>query len=46
MVLVGALALKSGETVEYDVARGQVTNNPKANAMLTKAYRQGFELPC
>ena len=46
MVLVGALALKSGEKVEYDVAKGQIMNNPKADAMITKEYRNGFELPC
>jgi predicted dehydrogenase len=42
----GNVALHAkGEVVAYDVKNGKVTNNPKLNALLTKQYRKGFELP-
>ena len=34
-----------GEPLVYDVKNGKVTNNAKLNALLTKEYRKGWELP-
>ncbi len=43
---MGNVALHAaGEVIEYDVAAGKITNNEKANALLTKKYRAGWELP-
>ena len=43
-VLLGAVAIRlPGETLMWDAAKGAVTNNAQANALLTKPYRKGFE---
>ncbi len=45
MVLMGNIALRCGARIEYDAAQAKITNLPEANALLTKAYRKGWELP-
>jgi predicted dehydrogenase len=43
-VLLGTVAIRvPGETLAWDAAALRVTNSPTANALLTKAYRKGWE---
>jgi predicted dehydrogenase len=42
---MGNVALHAGERIEYDVAQMRITNNEAANALLSKPYRRGWELP-
>ncbi len=43
-VLLGTIAIRSpGESLTWNSADLQIVNNTKANALLTKPYRQGFE---
>ncbi|MAV34284.1 MAG: oxidoreductase [Planctomycetaceae bacterium] len=44
VVLLGNVAYRVGETIAYDPHKSEVTNLPKANALLTKSYRTGWEL--
>lgn len=44
MMLLGLVAYKAGEPVDYDGAKGEVTNSAKANALLRKDYRKGWKL--
>jgi hypothetical protein len=39
---LGLVAYRVGEKLEYDGARGRVTNNDKANALLRRDYRPGW----
>jgi predicted dehydrogenase len=43
-MLLGNLALRTGERIEWDAAAMKVKNSAAANALLTKSYRRGFEL--
>ncbi|MBI3117347.1 MAG: gfo/Idh/MocA family oxidoreductase, partial [Candidatus Hydrogenedentes bacterium] len=45
MVLLGNLAIRTGRKMDYDAKAGNITNDAEANAMLTKPYRAGFDLP-
>ncbi len=42
-MLLGNLALRTGDRIEWNAAAMR-TNSDKANELLTKAYRRGFEL--
>ena len=43
-VLLGTVAIRlPGESLTYNAAEGKITNHAKANALLTKPYRKGFE---
>ena len=42
----GNVALRAGKKLEYDFENGVITNDSAANALLTKEYRKGWELPC
>ena len=43
-VLLGVAALRlPGESLAWDAAKGTVTNSPRANALLSKPYRKGWE---
>jgi predicted dehydrogenase len=42
MVLLGNLAVKAGQKVEYDPTNMRVTNLPKANDWLKRTYRKGW----
>lgn len=44
MVLLGCVAIRVGQRIEYDGASGRITNLPDANQCLTKEYRKGWEL--
>jgi predicted dehydrogenase len=41
---LGLVAYRSGGTLEYDGAKGVVTNQPEANSLLKRAYREGWAL--
>ncbi len=43
-VLLGVVAYRSGQTLEWDSANLQVTNAPSAQAMIHTEYRQGWTL--
>jgi predicted dehydrogenase len=43
-MLLGNLALRTGERIEWDAAAMKVTNSAAAQALIGKAYRRGFEL--
>ncbi len=43
-VLLGVVAYRSGTDLDWDGAALQVTNSPKAQAMLHKEYRKGWTL--
>ena len=42
-VLIGTIAEKVGGRIEYDAKNQKITNNPDANALVTKQYRKGWE---
>ncbi|MCX5757361.1 MAG: Gfo/Idh/MocA family oxidoreductase [Candidatus Hydrogenedentes bacterium] len=44
IVLLGNLALRAGQPIEWDTAKMKVMNVPEANAFVTKKYRAGFEV--
>ena len=44
IVLLGNVAHRVGETIEFDPATMKVTNLPDANRYLSKAYRPGWEV--
>ncbi len=45
MVLLGCLATRfQKSTLEWDVAKMQITNNKDANAMVRRTYRKGWEV--
>jgi hypothetical protein len=39
---LGLIAYRVGEKLKYDGARGRVTNNAEANALLSRKYRPGW----
>ncbi len=43
-MLLGLVAYRAGEKIEYDGATGRVTNNAKANEYLSRKYRSGWPL--
>lgn len=44
IVLLGNVAYRTGETIHYDPASMKVTNIPRANDLLDKEYRTGWEV--
>ena len=43
-VLLGTIAIRvPAQTLKWNAADGMIANNPKANSLLTKPYRKGFE---
>jgi len=42
MVLLGNLAIKVGQKIEYDAVNMKVTNVPEANKFLRRKYRKGW----
>ncbi len=44
VVLLGNVAYRTGETIQYDPRQGRVTNVAKANNFLGKKYRPGWEV--
>jgi predicted dehydrogenase len=43
-MILGIVALKADQAIEYDGAAGKVTNVPDANQYLSRQYRKGWEL--
>jgi hypothetical protein len=43
-MVLGMVAMKAGQAIEYDGTAAQVTNVPDANRYLTREYRKGWEL--
>ena len=43
-LLLGLVAYRAGKKVAYDPAAGKVTNDPEANAFLSRKYRSGWTL--
>ena len=43
-MLLGMVALRAGQPIEFDAASGQVTNVPDANRFLQRDYRAGWTL--
>ena len=44
MMHLGLVAYRAGKPLEYDGAKGRVTNCPEADALLGRAYRKGWKL--
>ena len=43
-LLLGLVAFRVGEKIEYDGQAGRVTNNSEANDLLSRKYREGWKL--
>lgn len=43
-MLLGMVALRAGQPIEYDGANMKITNVPEANQYLEREYREGWEL--
>ncbi|MGE3803857.1 MAG: Gfo/Idh/MocA family protein [Gemmataceae bacterium] len=43
IVIAGTLALRAGESIVYDMKNGRVTNSKKADALVKRAPRKGWE---
>lgn len=43
-MMLGLVAYRVGKKLDYDPAKGEVTNCPEANALLKRSYRQGWTL--
>jgi len=43
-MLLGLVAYRVGKKINYDGKTGRVTNNPEANALLKRKYREGWTL--
>lgn len=44
IVLLGNIAYRVGDEIEFNPKRFKITNNDKANGMLSKEYRKGWEI--
>jgi predicted dehydrogenase len=44
-ILLGNVALRTGQRIEWDAANMRAKNCPAAEAFIKKTYRRGFELP-
>ena len=43
-MLLGIVALRADQPIDYDGAAGRITNAPDANSLLDRPYRKGWEL--
>src|SRR5580693_2357063 len=44
-IILGTVAVRvPGETLQWDAQRLKITNNPEANRLLRRHYRQGWEV--
>jgi hypothetical protein len=43
-ILLGNVALRAGQPVEWDAKRMKITNMPEANQFLGREYRPGWTL--
>jgi len=44
MMLLGLVAYRAGKKLTYDGATGKVLDNPEANDLLRRTYREGWTL--
>ena len=44
MMMLGLVAYRAGKAVDYDPAKGQVTNDKNANDLIRRDYRRGWRL--
>jgi len=44
LLILGIVALKADQPIEYDGVAGRVTNVADANQYLNRQYRKGWEL--
>jgi hypothetical protein len=44
MVLLGALAIRTGKRIEWDAKRGRITNEPSLNQYIGTAARDGWSM--
>lgn len=44
VVLLGNVAYRIGQTIQFDPEKMRITNVPEANALLSKTYRPGWEV--
>ncbi len=44
VINLGAIALRTAKKIEYDSANTRITNDEKANELLSRVYRSGWEL--
>ena len=44
MMLLGLVAYRAGKTLDYDGAKGEVTNSAEGNDLLSRKYRGGWTL--
>lgn len=44
VMLLGNLALRAGQRIQWDAAGMRVTNNPAADELIGRPYREGWEL--
>lgn len=42
---LGTVSQRTGRTLEFDPAAAIITNDPEADKLLSREYRQGYELP-
>jgi predicted dehydrogenase len=45
MVLLGTIALRTGQKIEWDNTKGAISNLPNPGGLISKQYRKGWELP-
>jgi hypothetical protein len=45
MVLLGNLAVRLGERIEWDAKALKATNAPEADELIRRKYRNGWSLP-
>ena len=43
-MILGIVALKADQAIDWDGAAGRITNAPDANQYLSRTYRKGWEL--
>jgi hypothetical protein len=43
-MVLGMVALRAGQPIQYDGKASRITNAPDANAYLDREYRKGWEL--
>jgi len=45
VALLGEIAMTTGQTIQWDPDKEEITGNPRASRMLSRPYRQPWELP-
>ena len=45
VALLGEIAMTTGETIKWDPEKEEIIGNPRASRLLSRPYRQPWELP-